>query len=144
MRRRANTPDRDLPIGEVNIIPIVDVSFCLVIFCMVTMNIMLTAGINVLESRGGASTGKASLQENIAVQLTRENKIFVNSKEVRYDELFRELAISLPKTKDKMVILTCDNSNSCEQVVNVLDISKKSGAERLALVQNPDSTAAVQ
>jgi biopolymer transport protein ExbD len=136
MRRKQGTSARELEQGEVNIIPIVDVSFCLVIFCLTTMNLMLTAGINVLESRAGASSGKAALSENISVRLTAENKIYVDNKEVPEYELFRELAVRIPKTKDGMVIITADERNTCEQVVDILDVSKKSGAKRLALMQN--------
>ena len=136
MRRNKEVPTRELEQGEVNIIPIVDVSFVLVIFCMVTMNLMLTAGINVLESKAGASSGKVALKENISINLTKEGKIYVDNKIVGSDKLFRELAILLPRTKDKMVIVTADDSNRCEEVVDILDISKKSGAKRLALMRD--------
>jgi biopolymer transport protein ExbD len=136
MRRKRDLKDRDLAEGEINIISIVDVSFVLVIFCMVTMNLVLTSGINVLETKSGAATGKATMKENISIKLTQDNKIFIDDRQVEMSELPHELAISLPKTKDKMVIITADDNNRCEQVVDILDISKKSGAQRLALMNN--------
>ena len=136
MGRKKDLKDRDLAEGEINIISIVDVSFVLVIFCMVTMNLVLTAGINVLETKSGAATGKATLKENISIKLTADNKIFVDDRQVEMVDLSRELVVQLPKTKDKMVIITADDNNRCEQVVDILDISKKSGAQRLALMNN--------
>jgi biopolymer transport protein ExbD len=140
MSRKRDLKDRDLAEGEINIISIVDVSFVLVIFCMVTMNLVLTSGINVLETKSGAATGKATMKENISIKLTQDNKIFLDDKQVEMIDLSHELVMALPKTKDKMVIITADDSNRCEQVVDILDISKKSGALRLALMNNNTDT----
>ena len=142
MRKKKRVPVKELGNGTINIISIVDVSFVLVIFCMTTMNLMLSAGINVLETRAGASSGKAALSENVSIKLTKENQIFVDNKQVDPINLFRELATKIPNTKDKMVIITADDENTCEQVVNILDVSRKSGAKRLALMQG--SGAAVK
>jgi biopolymer transport protein ExbD len=140
--RKRDSKDRELDEGEVNIIPIVDVSFVLVIFCMVTMNLILTAGINVLETKAGAATGKATLKENISITLTKDDKILIDNQQVEPDNLFRELAERIPGTKDRMVILTADENSKCERVVDILDISKKSGAQRLALMNNTEPAAA--
>ena len=136
MRKKREIANKELEDGKINIISIVDVSFVLVIFCMATMNLMLTAGINVLETRAGAASGKAALNENVAVKLTKDNRVFVDNQQINPTDLFRELAIKLPNTKDKMVIITADDENTCDQVVEILDISRKSGAKRLALMQN--------
>jgi biopolymer transport protein ExbD len=141
MKKKQSVTNRELPVGEINIIPIVDVSFCLVIFCLVTMNIMLTAGINVLESRAGAGAGRTTMRENVSVTLTKDNRLLVDNKETAPQELFRQLALLLPKTKDSAVVLSADESATCEQVVDILDIAKKSGAKRLVLM---DTTGATQ
>ena len=139
MRRKKKIPAKELEEGKINIISIVDVSFVLVIFCMCTMNLMLSAGINVMHTKAGASQGKAAVSENVSLKLTKENKIFLDNEQVDEQNLFRELALKLPRTKDKMVIITADDENTCEQVVELLDVSRKSGAKRLALMQNPAS-----
>jgi|GEM_PF-3897677 len=139
MRKKKDLQNRELDEGKINIISIVDVSFVLVIFCMVTMNLVLTAGINVLETKAGAAKGKAALSENVSIKLTKDNKIFIDNKLVNPIDLFRELATKIPQTKDKMVIITADDENTCGQIVDLLDISKKSGARRLALMQGLSS-----
>lgn len=138
MRKKGSTKDRPLADGEINIISIVDVSFVLVIFCMLTINLVLTAGINVLETKSGASKGKATVSENISIKLTEDNKVFLDGAQVEMSKLSGELALKLPKTKDKMVIITANDNNRCEQVVDILDLSKKAGALRLALMNNAD------
>jgi biopolymer transport protein ExbD len=127
----------ELPLGEINIIPIVDVSFCLVIFCLVAMNIMLTAGINVSGAKIGVRSGTAAGGENVSVILTQDNRILVNNHEVAPVDLAGRFLALLPATKDKMVTITAHESNRCEQVVDVLDLAKKCGAQRLVLMNNP-------
>ncbi|MCX5781840.1 MAG: biopolymer transporter ExbD [Elusimicrobia bacterium] len=135
MRKKRETQQKELASGSINIISIVDVSFVLVIFCMATMSLILTAGINVLETKAGASKGKAALTENISIKMTKDNKLYLNNQPIDQYDLFRELSAKIPNTKDKMVIITADDENTCEQVVEILDISRKSGAKRLALMQ---------
>lgn len=137
MRKKYHSTVPELPLGEVNIIPIVDVSFCLVIFCLVAMNIMLTAGINVVHARAGAPAGRASVSENILVTLTPDNRILVNDSETSAGELSGRLVALLPATRDKMVMVRAQDTTRCEQVVDVLDTAKKSGALRLVLMNNP-------
>lgn len=137
MSKKYHSTVPELPLGEVNIIPIVDVSFCLVIFCLVAMNIMLTAGINVVHARAGAPAGRASVSENILVTLTQDNRILVNNSEIPAADLSSRLAALLPATRDKMVLVRAQDTTRCEQVVDVLDTAKKSGAQRLVLMNNP-------
>jgi biopolymer transport protein ExbD len=135
MRKKKATHQKELAAGTINIISLVDVSFVLVIFCMATMSLVLTAGINVLETKAGAGKGKAALTENISIKMTKDNKIYLNNQPIDQYDLFRELSEKIPNTKDKMVIISADDENTCEQVVEILDISRKSGAKRLALMQ---------
>jgi biopolymer transport protein ExbD len=100
------------------------------------MNIMLTAGINVMETKAGVSRGKAALKDNISLRLTKDDKIFLDNKEVEPNRLLPALAAVLPSTKDGMVIISADDDVRCEKVVDVLDMSKKCGARKLALMQN--------
>ncbi len=140
MRKKTEIPTKELDEGKINIISIVDVSFVLVIFCMATMNLMLTAGINVLETRAGAAKGKTALSENVSIRLTKNQDVFVDNQKIDPADLFSVLAARIPDTKDKMVIITADDENTCDQVVGILDVSRKSGAKRLALMQNPASS----
>ena len=52
-------------ITDINVTPLVDVALVLVIIFMAVSPFMLQAGIVVSESKAGAATGKASLDENV-------------------------------------------------------------------------------
>lgn len=134
-RRKKTTSDELLTAPSLSLTPLVDVSFALVIFSLLTMNLFLTAGINVMESKADAAKGKRSLKENICVELTMDRKIYINRKKVSWLDFQYRLKTLLPKTKDQMVIIMADDESFCEDVVELLDMSKQAGAKRLALVK---------
>lgn len=134
-RKKKATGDELLTAPSLSVTPLVDVSFALVIFSLLTMNLFLTAGINVMESKADAAKGKRSLKENICVELTRDRKIYINRKKVSWLDYQHRLQALLPKTKDRMVIIMADDDCICEDVVELLDMSKQVGAKRLALVK---------
>jgi biopolymer transport protein ExbD len=132
---QASDKDGD-PITAINVTPLVDVCLVLVIIFMAVAPFAISLGINVLESRSKASTGKASAEENVSVKLTKDGRITINGALVKDSELGIKLVSALAKSKDKMVIVTADDENRVGEVVEVLDTARLSGAQKLAILKN--------
>ena len=137
MRKKRKSDDK-VALGNVDVTAVVDISFSLVIFCMLAINLVLTAGMNVMESKVGASVGRTTASQNISIKITLENEIFVNKKEIDIEDLIDELSELLPDTEDQAVMISADIDNTCEEVIDVLDIAKKAGAKKLTLMKNPE------
>ena len=127
--------EEESAITDINVTPLVDVCLVLVIIFMVTANFVMQAGIRVSQSSAGASTGKSSSEENVNVILTKTGKIIVNGKEVKREDLAYELKKKIQKSKDKLVTLTADKENRCIEIVDVLDLAKQNGAEKLSILK---------
>lgn len=127
--------DDDDAITEINVTPLVDVSLVLVIIFMAIAPFGLQAGIKVLQSKAKASLGKVQASQNVNVRLTKDGKLTVNGEKTTFAKLWRAIAKSLGKSKDKMVILTADAENRVGDVVTVLDTAKQAGAKKLAIVR---------
>ena len=125
-------------ITEINVTPLVDVALVLVIIFMAVSPFMAQASLKVLESKEGAAKGKASLEENIQLSLTKEQKLLFNEKEIEIQTLAALLRQKLPDTKDGLVTIRADESNLVGQVVEILDIAKQSGAKKVAIVNKID------
>lgn len=125
----------DDAITEINVTPLVDVSLVLVIIFMAIAPFGLQAGIKVLQSKAKASVGKVQASQNVNVRLTKNGKLTVNGKRTTFARLWKSLAKSLGKSKDKMVILTADAENRVGDVVTILDTAKQAGAKKLAIVR---------
>lgn len=128
----------DEAITDINLTPLVDVSLVLVIIFMAVAPFAVQAGIQVLQSKAKAGVGKVSKTENVQIRLTREGKLTVNGKPTDFTGLGRTLQAALSASKDKMVILTADDKNRVGQVVEVLDVSKQSGATKLAILKSEE------
>lgn len=121
-------------LSKANVTPLVDVSLVLVIIFMIMSPIIMQTGIKISEQRKKiAAKGKCSVSENVTVNLTSDNKILINGKEVLWNNLNIELKKSIENSKNKYVILTADNHNKVYQVVEILDIAKQNGAVKLSI-----------
>jgi len=127
------------PITAINVTPLVDVCLVLVIIFMAVAPMAVTLGIKVLESKAGAAKGKASADENVTVKLTSDGRLTINGRLAPLQELGADLSAALQKSKDRMVIVSADDTNKVGQVVRVLDIARQAGAVKLAILKNETS-----
>jgi biopolymer transport protein ExbD len=123
-------------ISEINVTPLVDVCLVLVIIFMVTAPLTMQAGIIVGSSKVNAAEGKVSKNESVALRLTKDN-IYLNNKAVTLESLPALMTAKLKVNKSKVVTISADDDVHHGLVVDVLDISKQSGAEGLSIMRKP-------
>ncbi len=123
-------------ITEINVTPLVDVCLVLVIIFMVTAPMVMQAGIIVASSRVDAAEGRVSQNESVSVRLTTEG-IYLNNKPVTMQSLPALMTAKLKVNKKKIVTITSDEDVKHGIMVEVLDISKQSGAEGLSIMRPP-------
>ena len=129
------------PITDINVTPLVDVSLVLVIIFMAVAPFALQAGIHVLQSKAGASSGKASISENVQITLSKDGAIKINNRPIQASELFPSVQQALNRSKDKMVIIQADEKNKVGEVVEILDVSKQAGAKKLAILKREHASS---
>ena len=125
-------------ITDINVTPLVDVALVLVIIFMAVSPFMLQAGILVSESKAGAATGKASLDQNVQITLEASGKISVNGEAIPLENLSAKLKDAIPKSKDGLVTLQAETTNRVGQVVEVLDLAKQAGAKKVAILNKTE------
>jgi biopolymer transport protein ExbD len=119
------------PTVAINIAPLVDVVFLLVIFFAVSTTFLETAGLN-LELPTSSSTATREPQE-ITVLLAADGTLSYDGDEVAQDELRELLQGDLAEAERKMVVLRADTNTSHGKVVEVMDLIRESGAEGLTV-----------
>ncbi|MBP7796470.1 MAG: biopolymer transporter ExbD [Elusimicrobiales bacterium] len=128
------------PITEINLTPLVDISLVLVIIFMVVAPFALQTGIKVLQSKPGASTGKASMNDVVQITISKENRIKINNQEITIEELPSILSQAISESAEKMVVVSADDENSVGQVVTIMDEAKQLGALKIALMKTGGSS----
>lgn len=124
--------------STLDLTPIVDVVFNLLIFFALSLNFAATSGgINV--KLPSASSAEPVKTEQVTINMTQDGKLFYNDKTTDIDGLKEKL--KEVKDKDSIVIIRADDSVPHGKVVQVMDIAKSEGLSKLAIaVEQASST----
>ncbi|ADI15491.1 ExbD/TolR family protein [Truepera radiovictrix] len=131
MRRLRRT--RPLSQGAgLDLTPMVDVVFQLVIFFMVsTTFITLESGLPV--DLPQAQTTQAQTADVPTVTITQDGRIFLAGAEVSEGDLVSALRAALAEAPDRTVVLRADQTIQYGVSVRVMDLIRQAGAERVAI-----------
>ncbi len=116
--------------STLDLTPVIDVVFNLLIFFAVTLNFAATSGgINV--KLPSASSAEPVKTEQLTVNLTQDGQVYYNDKEIEIDDL--SLKLQDVEDKDSIIIIRADNMVPHGRVVQVMDIVKSEGFSKLAI-----------
>lgn len=122
--------------ARIEIVPLIDV-----IFCILTFFILAAVGLTRQEGIGvqlpQASTGQAQMREMLVVSLDPVGQIFVEKQPVTKEQLY-QLLLQYNRSKPQGIItLSASQTVSYNQVVEVLDLLRSIGGDRVALAVSP-------
>jgi len=119
----------------IDIAPLIDVVFLLIIFFMLTSNFIFQPGIKINLPR--AITSEMISEENAIVTITAENLIYYKGRLVTVKELsaiLKEMASML-----RPVLIKADKKAALGRIVEVWDICRKEGISRVNIATNQTS-----
>lgn len=118
--------------AQLDITPIVDVVFNLLIFFALSLNFIVTPGIKV--NLPESSTEEIVRErEEIIIIIKQNNEIVINNRSLSLNQLFLTLSKYAQKNKDALAIIQADQRVSHGSVVKVMDLAKRAGLMRLAI-----------
>jgi len=129
--RRPSKPD----VG-INIAPLVDVVFLLVIFFAVTTTFLESAGLQ-LELPESSSTAQRDTK-TLTVSLTAAGQLALDGETLQREALQERLRAALEEREQKFVLLRADTHAEHGDVVRVMDLIRESGAEGLTVDARPN------
>ena len=118
--------------GEINMVPFIDITLILLIIFMVMTPFIVQSQISVdLPS----STAVNTITEDnvIRVEITKKGQIKVMDKEIPLSGLQEELTLLLGRAHEKTILVQADKEVPVQQVVTVFDTVKKLGAAKLGI-----------
>jgi len=122
-RRRVST--------HLNIAPLIDVVFLLLIFFMLSSHFVTQPGIKI--TLPSVVTARLHLEEDIIISITEDSNLYLNEKLVTLENLLEQLRIEIIKTEKKTVIIKADEKIDLGLAVKVMDIAKQANAQRLVI-----------
>lgn len=111
----------------IDITPLVDVIFQLLIFFLLTSSFVITqTGIKVNLPK--AITSEVLREETVVITINKNDLCFINEKAVTVNEL-KTFLEKLPKKSN--ILIKADKKSSLGKIVEIWDICREKGIERL-------------
>jgi biopolymer transport protein ExbD len=126
--------DRREPI-ELNITPLIDIVFLLLIFFLLTSHFFTEQGLQV--QLPGSRTGQKVERAEIVVSLDDQERLSLNDEPVAWAELEDKLRAMLAREPAVTVLLKADRSVRLDRAVTLMDTAKAAGAQKLVLATTP-------
>ena len=121
---------------QLNIAPLIDVVFLLLIFFMLSSHFVTQPGIKITLPE--ASTAKLQPEEDIIIFITEDNELYLNEENITLTNLLDELRVEMGKTKKKTVIIKADEKIDLGLAVRVMDMVRRSGASKFVIATTPE------
>jgi len=123
--------------ARIEIIPMIDTMFFLLVFFMVaTLSMTVERGIPVALPH--AATAKDELRQVATVTLTKEGRLFFDKEPIASpDEAVLRLARWQTAGTDVAVVINADRSVEHGRVVEVMDALRRAGFTRMAIAAKP-------
>jgi biopolymer transport protein ExbD len=116
---------------QIDMTPMIDVVFQLLIFFMVTTVFAVQSGLKV--DLPEASTSDAPPEKDLSITISEKGEMDLNGTMVTLDDLEDQLRIQKDIFGSKVLIIKADNKSRHGVVVQVMDAAKIVGIEQLAI-----------
>lgn len=116
---------------DLNITPLIDMVFILLIFFLVTTSFVKEAGVEI--ERPTATTAVPVAGVNTIIAIDSENRIFMDRKEVDPISLRLQIERVLAENPDGNMIIVADKSSNTGVAIEVMDACRLAGAKNVAM-----------
>lgn len=134
----AHLPRSDNRLGgalsEINVTPFVDVVLVLLIIFMITAPMMIR-GIDVQVPR--TETRNVHPEERLVLSITKDKAVYLDDQQITLGRLQKVLTGLQKRNPKAAVFLRADEKVPYGVVVEVMDVVKKAGIDRLGMVTEP-------
>lgn len=114
---------------EINITPLVDMVFLLLVFFMLTSSFIVMPGIKINLPK--AVTSEVIKDKNIIITVNSDNVIYLNDKPISSMELTSHLSEMVKSDKEIPLLIKADKNTQLGSVVMVWDICRKVGISQI-------------
>lgn len=133
MRRMFATAEEEEE-SKIDITPMLDVVFILLIFFIVTATFIKEAGIDV--NRPDAATAEVQEKANILIAISANDEIWINRRKVDIRQVRPNIERLKAENPQGTVVIQADKDSRNEVLVKVMDASRAAGEYNIAIAAN--------
>ena len=123
-------------VASIDLAPLIDMVFILLIFFLVTTTFVTDAGIDVERPR--ATTGRALDPRSLRISITASGTVFIAGETVALEAVPSRVRQHVREEGNATVIVVPDASVRSDLLVRVLDQARLGGARDLAVATRPE------
>src|SRR5262245_22093492 len=124
--------------ARIEIIPMIDVVFFLLVFFMMA-SLAMTVYQGLPVSLPEAASGQRNAAEITSITLSRDGGSFLNQEPVTIATLGARVRALLARNRDLAVIINADREVAHARVVDVLDELRQTGVGKIAIAVAPEA-----
>jgi biopolymer transport protein ExbD len=117
--------------SEINITPMLDVVFIMLIFFIVTASFVKEAGIDV--NRPDAETAVRQERANILIAISENNEIWIDQRQVDPRALRANIERLRAENPEGSVVIQADKKSVTETLVTVMDAARQAGVYNVSI-----------
>ncbi|MCD6353457.1 MAG: biopolymer transporter ExbD [Proteobacteria bacterium] len=117
--------------AEINISPLIDLVFLLLIFFMVTTSFVKETGIDV--QRPAASTAQLKEKGNILVGISKDGLIYLDRKQIDIRSVRAHIERCLAENPEGGIVVVADKATRTGLTVQVMDQCRLAGAKNISI-----------
>ncbi|MBW2011934.1 MAG: biopolymer transporter ExbD [Deltaproteobacteria bacterium] len=116
---------------ELNMAPLIDMVFILLIFFLVTTSFVKETGVDI--NRPAASTAVSKEKVNILIGVTNDNRIFMDKREIDIRAVRANVERALAENPEGGVVIVADKESLTGIAIKVMDGCRLAGAKNVSL-----------
>ncbi len=116
---------------EINITPMLDIVFIMLIFFIVTTSFVKEAGIDV--SRPTANNATQKTKGNIMIAIRENGEVWMNKREVDVDSVRANVEKMHAENPEGSVVIIADRASQTGILVSVMDQVKSAGVDAISV-----------
>ena len=137
--RRFSQRSHLVTLNEINITPLLDLAFVLLIIFIITTP-LLEKGLSVKLPGGGQADKPVQKQDIRTVEINQQGQVFLNSKPVTIAAMEQSLVRDFKVNPNLVVYVRADRKTSFENFAAVSDACQRNGITRLSVRTEPKGT----
>ena len=129
-RRRSSGMEEE---AEVDLTPMLDVVFIMLIFFIVTASFIKEVGLDLNKPEGGDAPKTVAENENILIQITNDGLIFIDRRNVDVRAVRANIERLRAERPNGQVVVAPGAASQNGLLVEVMDQARLAGAEEISL-----------
>jgi biopolymer transport protein ExbD len=129
--------------ADINVTPMADIMLVLLIIFMITTPLLQTGiTVNLPKAKNPLDAPEADSKDALVIALTRDGRLYLQKKAITEEELTKTLTERFSGGEvNKTMFLRADSSVAYGRVVQLVNLVRKSGVERVGLMAEKEAVS---